>query len=39
MAYLVLILDCGIPFEQLVATLNRLWENALRLEPVGSDDA
>ncbi|MGI5200329.1 TetR/AcrR family transcriptional regulator [Spirillospora sp. CA-108201] len=39
MAYLVFVLEYEIPFERLVTTLNRLWENALRLEPNGSDDA
>lgn len=35
MAYNVFVLGQRIPFERLVTTLNRIWENALRLKPAG----
>ncbi|MFF3912121.1 TetR/AcrR family transcriptional regulator [Streptomyces sp. NPDC001852] len=35
MAYGVFVLGQRIPFERLVTTLNKLWENALQLKPAG----
>jgi AcrR family transcriptional regulator len=32
MAFIVYVLDEQIPFEHLIATLNRLWANALRMD-------
>ncbi|MBW1598057.1 TetR/AcrR family transcriptional regulator [Streptomyces sp. JJ38] len=33
LAYMHFVLGCGFPFEQLVQTLNRIWENSLQLGP------